>query len=57
MPRMSQGELDAAFRAVRRYVDGTQYGSYISDTICRELAQDAVQAAEDIRKSKETPRG
>lgn len=50
--QIEQGELDAAFRAVREFADSTKFGHMISDADCRKLATIVVVAVEDYRAGK-----
>ncbi len=49
---MTQRELDAATAAVRRYVDATGYGNFISRQIYVDVAAAALKAAEAERKGE-----
>jgi hypothetical protein len=54
---MTQRELDAAFDVARRAVNaitlmGMSAGKYISDQQLKDVVQDALQAAEDVRKDR-----
>ena len=54
---MTQQELDAAFAVARKEVDkvtvmGMSAGKYITDQVLKDVVQDALQAAEDIRRKK-----
>lgn len=50
--RVDQEEIDAAFSKVRAKVDGTGYGGFVSDDLCRELAAEVVAAVENYRAGK-----
>jgi hypothetical protein len=54
---MKQSELDAAFKVARQAVDAVQVfgmsaGKHISDQQLRDLVQDCLQAAEDVRRTR-----
>jgi hypothetical protein len=46
----TQREINAGYAAVRRYVDATSYGRWISDQICIDIATAVLQAAEHARE-------
>jgi hypothetical protein len=46
---ISQREIDAGVAAVRRYVDATAYGRWISDQICTDIAIAVLREALDAR--------
>ena len=46
----TQREINAGFSAVRRYVDASGYGHWISDQVCIDLASAVLRAAEHARE-------
>ena len=51
---MTLAEQVAATAAVRKVIDATGYGSYVSDEMCHELASAALQAADEVRREGST---
>ena len=46
----TQCEINAGFAAVRRYVDASGYGHWISDQVCIDIATAVLRAAEHARE-------
>ena len=45
----TQREINAGMAAVRRYVDASGYGHWISDQVCIDIAAAVLRAAEQAR--------
>jgi hypothetical protein len=52
---MKQAELEAGFQAVRRMIDSSGYGRWVSDAHCRQVAFSVLEAAEQVRQDSEEP--
>lgn len=46
---MTDAEVKAGYHAVRKYIDASGYGYYVSDDACMEVTRAVLSAAEAVR--------